>query len=170
MESINYLAIFWWIIAIPISILWYMWFFKELINKIFKEKYISKRLSWKVKFDYTDNNWIYNIWKDKQFFELKFSKASDTSIHIYNDPNSIKWVAIADKIYDMYSIEDASIFNMSSRTRNPKEWDIVILENIYWNYCAVKIIDIKYDGRGDDKYEITFDYIINWDWYKDFRK
>lgn len=48
--------------------------------------------------------------------------------------------------------------------------EIVILKNIYWNYCAVKILDIKDNSRSDKIDEITFEYIINSDWYTDFRK
>lgn len=142
---------------------------KELLN-FNRKKYISKRLFWKITFDYSNNNWIYKIWKDTQFFELKFSKASDTNIHIYNDPSSIVWVWIAKWIYEIKDINNSSIYDMSSRSRSPKKLEIVVLKNINWNYCVLKILDIKDNSRNNKKDEITFEYVINSDWYTDFRK
>lgn len=171
-DFLNKLAIIITILWIPSVLILYFSIWnklKELLN-FNRKKYISKRLSWKITFDYSNNNWIYKIWKDKQFFELYFSKASDTSIHILNDPKSIEWVAIAKDIYEIWNIKDASIFDMSSRSRTPKEWEIVILKNIEWNYCALKVLDIKDDSRSDKNDEITFEYLINSDWYTDFRK
>ena len=134
-----------------------------------KDKYISKRLSWKVSFDYSNNNWKFEIGQDTQFFELKFSKASDTSIHIYSDPSSIDGIAIASNKYSIEDIKDASIYDMSSRTRTPQKWEIIILKNKNWNYCALKILDIKDRTRSDKNDEVTFKYLINSEWYKDFR-
>lgn len=161
------ITILWWLI----TVIWYWNILKELYIRFFlKNRYISERLSWRMSFDYSNNNWKIKIWKDKQFFELKFTKAWDTSIHIYKDPPSIEWVAIANWIYEISNIEDSSIFDMSSRTSTPKEWEVVILKNIYWNYCAIKILNIKDNSRNDKIDEVTFEYVINSNWYTDFRK
>lgn len=171
-DLLNKIAVIITILWVPSIVILYfsLWSkIKELL-KFNKNKYISKRLSWKYSFDYSNNDWKFQIWKDEQLFELKFTKASDVSIHIYKDPPSIDWVAIANGIYDISNIKDASIFDMSSRTRTPKEWEIIILKNIHWNYCAVKIIDIKDNSRSDIVDEITFEYVINGNWYTDFRK
>lgn len=158
-----------WIPSVFILYIWLRRKLKALLN-LGKSKYISKRLSWKCSFDYSNNNWRYQLWKDEQFFELMFSKASDVSIHVYKDPPSIIWIAIAKWIYDISKIKDASIYDMSSRSRTLQEWEIVILKNIYWNFCAVKIIDIKDRTRNDDQDNVTFEYLINIGWYSDFRK
>jgi hypothetical protein len=171
-DLLNKIAIIVTILWIPSIFILYLTLWSKLkeLLRFNKNKYISKRLSWKITFDYSNNNWIYQIWKDNQFFEIKFTKASDVSIHIYNDPPSIEWVAIVNWIYDISNIKNASIFDMSSRTRTPKKWEIVILKNKYWNFCALKITDIKDNSRTDEKDEITFEYVINGDWYTDFRK
>lgn len=170
-DCLNKLAIIVTILWIPSIIIWYFLLWSKLkeLLKFNKNKYISKRLSWRYSFNYSNNNGKFQIWKDKQFFELAFSKASDVSIHIYNDPPSIEWVAIANWIYEIWNIKKSYTFDMSSRTRTPKEWEIVILKNIYWNYCAVKILDIKDNSRSDQIDEITFEYVINSDGYTDFR-
>lgn len=171
-ELLNKVAIITTIFWIPSIVILYFTIWgkiKELL-RINKNKYISKRLFWKITFDYSNNNWKYKIWKDKQFFELKFTKASNVSIHIYNDTSSIKWVAVAKWIYEIWNIKNASIYDMSSRSRTPKKWEVIIIKNIEWNYCALKILDIKDDSRSDDRDEITFEYVINIDGYSDFRK
>jgi len=166
-DTLNKTATIITILWIPsIAILYYtMWNKIKRLLKFNKNKYISKRLSDKITFDYSNNNWKYDIWKDKQYFETKFSNAWNQSIHIYNDPPNIEWVAIAKWITEISDIKDASTFDMSSRTRTPNKLEIVILKNTHWNYCALKILDIEYD-----KNKVSFEYVINSNWYTDFRK
>jgi len=127
------------------------------------------RLEWETSFDYSNNNWVISLWKDKQSFEIKFSKASNRTIHVlYNDPKSIENIALAIGIKNISDIADCTNFDTSSRTRTPQKWEIVILKNIYWNYCAIKILDIKDRTRNDEKDEVTFEYVINDAWSTDF--
>lgn len=158
------------IIWVPSVLILYFGFRKDIkkLLKLNKSKYISKRLKDKISFNYSKNNWTYKIWKDELLFELKFSKASGDSIHIYTDPPSIEGLAIALKEENIKKIKDASKYEMSSRSETPQEWEIVILKNKYGNYCAVKIIDIKDRTKSDDKDEVTLEYCINMDWDKDF--
>lgn len=175
-DLLGKIAIIFTLLGLPSIIILYFDILKKLKNLLNsnRKKYISKRLVWKITFDYSNNNWIYKIWKDKQLFELKFTKASDSSIYIYNDQPSIVWVSIAKHIYDIWDIKNASIYDiiydLSNKIKIVKKWDIVILKNIYWNYCALKILDIKDDSRNDKKDEITFKYVINSDWYTDFTR
>lgn len=169
---LNHISIIITLIWVPSIAVLYVWLGKKLksLIKLNKNNYHSKRLTWKQCFDYSNNNWEFTIWKDEYSFDLKFSKASNTSIHIYNDPPNISWIAIATKKYKISDINDCSIYDMSSRTRTPQKWEIIILKNIYWNYCAVRIIDIKDRTRNDKIDEVTFEYVINPEWYTDFRK
>ena len=50
-----------------------------------------------------------------------------------------------------------------------KKGDIVVFENSYGNFAAVKVIDIKDSTRSDSVDELTFEYIINPDGHADFR-
>jgi hypothetical protein len=126
-----------------------------------RNNYKKSRLSGRVRFDYSNNDGMYIIGKDDLQFETKWSKASDTSIHLYNDPPSISGVAIAREIYRIKDVKNASIFDMSSRVRTLQENEIAILKNNHGNYAAIKICDIKDNTRNDDIDELTFDYIIN---------
>lgn len=140
---------------------------KELLS-FKKKKYISQRKKWRISFDYSKNNWTYTIWKDDLLFDLKFSKASDKSIHIYKNPPSIYGLTVIPGKESIKEIKDASKYEMSSRSDTPQEWELVVMKNVHGNYCVVKIIDVKDRKRSDDKDEVTFEYCINIDWYTDF--
>lgn len=124
------------------------------------EKYHSPAVKGEVTFDYSNNNGKYSIGQDKLLFELKFSKSSNTNIILYNDPPSIKSVAIAKGVKEISNIKDAREFDNSSRVRRPKLEEIAIIQNQNGFYAAIKIIKIKDDTRGNEKDEITFQYII----------
>jgi len=130
--------------------------------------YMNQRLSGRVTFDYSNNNGKYIIGNNELLFETAWSKASDDSIYILNDPASIKGVALALGKHRITDINDASSYDMTSRTRTPQEGEIVILKNRFGNYAALKIIDIKDRTRSDDRDELTFEYVINPNEYIDF--
>jgi len=103
-------------------------------------------------------------------FETDWSKASNTNIHLYNDPPSIKSVALAKDVDNIKLIKDARIYNSSSRVRTPNLNQITILQNINGFYAAIKIIDIKDDTRGSENDELTFEYVIQTNGTPDFTK
>ena len=102
-------------------------------------------------------------------FETAWSKASDTSIHIYKDPPSIDSIAIALGVAHIKDLRSVSNLDFSSRSRTPQEGDVVVLKNRYGNYAALKVSDIKDSARSDLKDEITFSYVINPNGGDDFR-
>jgi len=126
-----------------------------------KKKYKKERLKWKVTFDYSNNNGNYFIGKDEMLFETHWTKASDTSIHLYKDPPSIQGVAIAQNKARIKDIKDASEYDMSSRSRTISESEIAILKNNFGNYAAIRILDIKDNTRNDNRDELHFEYVIN---------
>ena len=106
------------------------------------------------------NNGRFFIGQEELTFELCFSKASDTNIYIYNDPESISTISLVKDISNINQIADARIYDNSSRTRTPAINQIIILQNINGFYAAVKILSIKDDTRGDKNDEVTFEYFI----------
>jgi len=108
-----------------------------------KAKFRKQRLSGRVTFDYSKNNSRYIIGNDELKFETAWSKASDDSIHIYNDPASIEGVALALNKNRISDITNASSYDMSSRSQTPQEGEIVILKNKFGNFAALQIVDIK---------------------------
>lgn len=121
-----------------------------------------------ITFDYSNNNGRYCIGQNEYMFEIKFSKASDNSIYVYNDPNSISTVALVKDKTDIESINNANKYDTSSRTRCPNINQIVILQNTNGFYAGIKILDIKDDTRGAVNDEVKFEYVIQTDGTHDF--
>lgn len=124
------------------------------------EKYVSPSTNGKVTFDYSNNNGRYCIGQESLLFEISFSKGSDTSIYIYNDAASLDTVAIAKNISHIEEIEDARVYDGSSRVRTVHLNQLAVLKNRNGFFAALKIISIKDDSRGYDSDEVTFEYII----------
>jgi hypothetical protein len=124
------------------------------------DKYLSSALSGKVTFDYSNNNGDYLIGEHPYDFVTHWSKASDTSIHVYNDPPSIKGVGLAYGISQFNGIGDAKQIDMSSRTRTPQEGEFVVLANTRGYYAALRITDIKDRTRNDKIDQLSFEYVI----------
>lgn len=124
------------------------------------EKYLSPSTLGTVTFDYSNNNGRYFIGQGELAFELDFSKSSNWNIQLYNDPSSIRTVAIAKDVKEISEIVDARQYDGSSRVRRPKINQIAVLQNSNGFFAAIKILSIKDDSRGDDNDEVTFDYII----------
>ena len=134
------------------------------------EKYVSPATSGTVSFDYSNNNGQYFIGQGELLFEIYFSKSSDWNIQLYNDPPSIRTVAIAKNITETKSIKDARIYDGSSRVRRPRINEIAVLQNANGFYAAIKILTIKDDTRGSDNDEVGFEYFIQTNGSPDFTK
>lgn len=137
------------------------------------EKYISPSLKGKVTFDYSNNNGNYIIGAGDLAFETLWSHASDTSIHTYNDMPSIAGIGLAldaKEISEISDATDATQCNMSSKYRTPREGEIVVARNKNGYYAAMKVLDVKYRTRNDNKDELTFEYVILSNRTADFRQ
>ncbi len=113
-----------------------------------------------AKFDYSSYNGRYIIGSGVAEFETKWSKASNTSIHIYNDPTSIHGVAIDRDAYAIHEITKASSLDYTSRVQTPTTGQVVVLRNQNGLYAAVQILKIKDNTRGDNSDELHIRYAI----------
>ncbi|MCY3820764.1 MAG: TIR domain-containing protein [Gammaproteobacteria bacterium] len=121
-----------------------------------------------VVFDYSSYNGRYAIGSGVLEFESKWTKASDTSIHVYNDPPSINGIALASGCDSISQVKNASSLDYSSRTRTSSLGQIVVLRNTEGFYAAVHVLGIKDDSRHDDRDELRFRYAIQSDGSDDF--
>lgn len=124
------------------------------------EKYVSPATSGIATFDYSNNNGKFAIGQGELMFETQWSKASNTSIHIYTNPPTIRTVAIVKDTENIYEIRDARNYDSSSRVRTVKLNQITVLQNNNGFYAAIKVLSIKDDSRGDRNDEISFEYFI----------
>ena len=130
----------------------------------------SRESSGIATFDYSNFDGLYRIGNGKHLFETKWSKASDTNIYCYNDPSSIRGVALVPRGATLSDIVDASKLDYTSRFRTLEKERIVVLQNNNGFYAALQIQDIKDDTRSADKDELTFSYWILTDGTVDFSK
>ncbi len=116
-----------------------------------------------VVFDYSNFNGRYIIGSGETEFETKWSKASNRSIHVYNDPVSINGVALARDASAIHEITKAEELDFSSRARTPATAQVVVLRNTKGFYAAVLVLNILNETRGDDRDELRFRYAIQTD-------
>ena len=127
-------------------------------------------LTGEVSFDYSSYNGRYVIGRGELEFETAWTKASNMSIYIYNDPNSINGVALAREVNSINTITNAAALDYTSRVRSPLAGQVVVLRNIEGFYAAVHILRIKDDTRGDTSDEVRFRYAIQSDGSDDFSR
>lgn len=128
----------------------------------------SGALSGVVTFDYGAYNGRYVLGSGAAAFDTAWSKASDTGIHLYNQPPSIHGVALARGATEIEQIDDASKYDFSSNTRTVRTGEIAVLRNVYGFYAAIKVLRVEDDSRGADSDALTIRYAILADGEKDF--
>lgn len=124
------------------------------------ERYVSPALSGVVTFDYSNNNGRYVLGAGDLAFETAWSGAGNTSIHAYSDPPSIRAVALAIGVKDIVDIDDASLYDTSSRVRTPRLGEIAVWQNTAGYFAVTKIEALKNRGHGNDRDEVVFSYVI----------
>ena len=126
-------------------------------------------LSGEAVFNYANHNGRYVIGRGKLEFETRWDKASNTSIHVYNDPPFIYGVALGRQDWtDIDQVTNAASLDYTSHVRTPLIGQIVVLRNVEGFYAAVQVLEIKDDTRGDDSDELRFRYAIQPDGYDHF--
>lgn len=128
------------------------------ITKI-NEKYFSQNNEGEVFFNYSNNNGVYTIGEKEYRFDTQWSKASNTSIHFYNDQPTIRSVMLSKDASALEDI-DPKRYDSSSRARTAGVNEVAIFENINGKYLLVKILGLKDDSRGDTVDELHFKYKI----------
>lgn len=113
-----------------------------------------------VAFDYSSHNGRYVIGSGAMEFETRWTKASNTSIHVYNDPESINGIALSSQCISIPQVIDAESLDFTSRVRTPTLGQIVVLRNTEGFYAAINLLGIKDNTRGDNCDLLRFRYAI----------
>lgn len=124
------------------------------------ERYASPALSGSVKFDYSNNDGRYVVGSGDMAFETAWSRASNQSIHAVSDRPSVRTIALAAGVKEISEIQDAGIYDTSSRVRSPHLGEIVVWRNTAGYYLATRIDALKSRGHGDAVDEVSFSYDI----------
>ena len=118
-------------------------------------------LSGEAVFNYANHNGRYVIGHGSLEFETAWTKASNTSIHVYNYPPSINGLALGSQDWtDIDQVAGAASLDYTSCVRTPMVGQIVVFRNVAGFYAAVQVLEIKDDTRGDASDELRFRYAI----------
>jgi hypothetical protein len=120
----------------------------------------SGAMSGEVTFDYSAFDGRYVIGTDATAFETQWSKGSDTSIHLYNAPQSIHGIAVARGATAIEQITDASAYDFTSRSRTLQTGEIAVFRNTNGFFAAVQILRVDDDTRGAPSDALTMRYLI----------
>lgn len=132
--------------------------------------YENYSLGGEARFDYSNNDGRYTIGHGSFLFETMWTHASQESIHTYKDPSSLSGIALAKGCREIFEIADASEFDFTSRSRTVREGGVLVLQNKNRFFAAIKVIDVRYEDRGDEQDLLVFEYRIQHDGSGDFTK
>ena len=121
-------------------------------------------------FNYSNFNGRYIIGSGTAEFETNWTKASNRSIHVYNDPESINGVALDPNATSIDGVTNGGTLDFTSRTRTPEIGQIVVLRNRNGFYAALHVLEITDDTRGDGIDELRFRYAIQADGSDNFER
>lgn len=130
---------------------------KVALNRV---QYISTSKEGVIDFNYENNNGTYRIGTGDAVFDILFSSAGSSSIHIYNDPASIEGIALSLKS-DFFEVGDAAELDYTSRTRTLHLGQIVSLVNSNGYFAVLKIESIQTRSHGAYESRVKFTYKIN---------
>lgn len=125
-----------------------------------EDRYVSPGLGGVVSFDYSNNNGRYAVGAGDMAFETAWSGGDCFSIHAYDDPASIRTVALAVGAIGIEDIHDATVYDTSSRVRTARLGEIVVWQNTSGYYLATRIEHLASRSHGSDRDEVVFSYKI----------
>ncbi len=112
----------------------------------------SPALSGDASFDYSNHDGHFRIGDGLLEFETKWSSAGGNSVHCYNDPPSIRGLALAPAATSVGEIGDALLLDFTSRTRTASVSQFVVLQNVNGFFAALQISKVVYEQRLSFRY------------------
>ena len=128
--------------------------------EIDKSTYLNPEMRGIVKFNYSNNDGTFLIGSGEYEFATFWSKASNTTIHVYNDKLIGGKIAIARNIKNIDSFSSSKNFDFTSRSRSAHIGDIIIWINSKGKMALTKVLEIMDDSRNDPEDIIVFEYKI----------
>jgi hypothetical protein len=107
-----------------------------------------------VIFRFDNNNGRFTIGSGEYAFCTHWSRAGNNSIHAYG--------TIGFKVgeCEFPSFQDLHTYDYSSGSRTIRTGQIVVFENEYKHFAAIKLGEVKSSGHGNLYDEMVFDYHI----------
>ena len=115
----------------------------------------SDRLKGTASFDYSQHNGRFYIGESDHKFVTMWGKAGVDTVHTYSDASSIKRLAVCRGVGRFHRVpRNEKALDYTSRAQTVAEGEIVVLQNIFSFYAAVKVVSIE--GT-----KLTISYVIN---------
>ncbi|MGI8489940.1 PIN domain-containing protein [Pectobacterium sp. S5] len=128
---------------------------KKLSNNLEETYYLISEID---SFDYSTHNGTIEMSNGKIAFNVKFSKASDTTIHVYKDGDSYQIARV--KNSNRGDVLEFENYDSSSRGYTIHKGEVVLFRNMQGDVLAIRIINIKDDSRNDDQDLVQYIYVI----------
>lgn len=93
-------------------------------------------------------------------FETHWSRASDETIHLYNDGPTVVGVAIASDCWETADVKVAAAHDFTSRAITPRNGSLVVLKNKFGFYALLRVEYIADSTRAAWHDEVIFSYRI----------
>lgn len=123
-------------------------------TEIEKVLYHSPAMDGTVTFCYDNNNGIYTIGNGEYVFDTRWSRAGNNSIYAAGLIGYIPGKTSIPDVKHLYN------YNYSSKVRTIKTGEVVIFENLYHHFAAVKLGPVKSKNHNNAYDEMTFEYHI----------
>lgn len=116
--------------------------------------YYEQGYQGRIHFKYDNNNGIFKIGTGEYTFDTQWSQAGNDSIYAYG------LIGFNSEFQDFPDINELEQFNFSSSSLTIHKGQIVIWENSFNNFVAVKVISVKSSNHGYPNDEMEFEYRI----------
>ena len=137
---------------------------KEIASKTQIESllYHSSEMEGKVTFRFDNNNGIYTIGNGEYAFQTRWSRCGNGSIYAYGRQRRIGIAAEveADAVFPPALTSIPKYYNFSSETRTITTGQVIIWENSYRHFTAIKMGPVKSSLHGNGYDEMSFEYHI----------
>lgn len=127
-------------------------------NELEKGRYVTLDRVGTAQFDYSKNNGTFSIGEGSMLFKTKWSGCSNHCIYAYSDSGSLVGYLPEEKEFPEES--DLHKFDYTSRVVTVYENEIVIFENSFGKFLAVKIISVDSKSHGKKTDYLEFEYKI----------
>lgn len=121
-------------------------------------------------FDFHSRDGRFEIGQGELGFGTKWSTAGQASIHCYNDPPSLRGIAVAPQGALIEELGDVSTLDFTSRTRTPVVGQFVALQNTKGFFALLRIEAVHGGRQGGPAAELRFRYWIRPDGSADFSR
>src|SRR5947208_3491384 len=98
-----------------------------------------------VSFNYTNHDGLFVIGEEPWRFETQWSTAGQAAAHLYNDPPTIRGVAIAHRVSSIAAVTPDVVgqSDFTSRTRTPRVGQVALIENANEFFAALELLEVR---------------------------